>query len=587
MKKSIVLASLLVVAVSLHATQYPDSVRQASAEEPNIAYGWNFEFGGGAGVGSYTYQQLFAKFSSPHVTNMVHYPTWHGAFGLSYYFVPWMGIGTGVQFSAYVNNAAVNKPWVLTAKDPFNDEYVMTSTPSQLSEYQNIYMLEVPIAFKFRYRPGVVGLTATAGMKLGLPMKCSYQLSPNGVMNNSVYYQKYDLTIRDVPTVVENLSIPSSQGTLAPSAFKSINYAAYAELGMLIRLHQRVELAIAAYATYYVNDVMASHPQTNLGFADGRTAGEYPLPYTEAYNGVLRTNEVETLHPWSAGLKIGIQINANRTKAQRDYDREQRRLRKLEKARQDSLDALVPDTLPTVEETIQEELTADTVEAGDSVEMAIRQIMDIAERYGINLCEDICAPIPVFVHDTIYVPSKMKDSVAAVLDEELQRAVIYFDLDKAIPILQPTDILVRIAEVLKRHPNQKIHVNGHACRLGKPGYNKRLAMRRAKAVAAQLRELGVRDDQMIIASLGSEVPYRYNGKHQLSKDRRVEIVPVGRTTERVRPGSRLAQIARRHYGNPEYWVYIYEANRDKISNPSELPVGIELDIPDLSEIKKK
>jgi len=165
----------------------------------------------------------------------------------------------------------------------------------------------------------------------------------------------------------------------------------------------------------------------------------------------------------------------------------------------------------------------------------------------------------------------------------LKKAVIFFDLDKAIPILEPEDILIQIAEIMKRHPDQKIHVNGHACILGKPDYNKRLAMRRAKAVAEQLKALGVRDEQMIIASLGDDVPYRYQGQHQLSKDRRVEIVPTYRTTEIVRPGSRLAQIARRHYGNPEYWVFIYEANRDQIVNPADLTPGIELEIPNLTE----
>ena len=130
-------------------------------------------------------------------------------------------------------------------------------------------------------------------------------------------------------------------------------------------------------------------------------------------------------------------------------------------------------------------------------------------------------------------------------------------------------------------------------------------MRRAKAVASQLRALGVKDEQMIIASLGDNVPFRYQGKHQLSKDRRVEIVPVGmveeempaepvsqpqpkkRVTEIVIAGSRLAQIARRHYGNPDYWVYIYEANKDKIANPSKVTPGLELVIPDISEIKQK
>ena len=122
---------------------------------------------------------------------------------------------------------------------------------------------------------------------------------------------------------------------------------------------------------------------------------------------------------------------------------------------------------------------------------------------------------------------------------------------------------------------------------------------------------------MIIASLGDHMPFRYQGKHQLSKDRRVEIVPVGqekkveepgvkekpaapvartqkaakapegRVTEEVKAGSRLAQIARRHYGNPDYWIYIYEANRDKLSKPSELPVGIELVIPSIEEIQQQ
>ena len=194
------------------------------------------------------------------------------------------------------------------------------------------------------------------------------------------------------------------------------------------------------------------------------------------------------------------------------------------------------------------------------------------------------------IHDTVYLyrdpeptPVIKEDTVAKQLDDMLMKAVIFFDLDKAVPILEPEDILIRIAEILKCHPDQKIHVNGHACKLGKPEYNKRLALRRAKAVADQLKALGVREDQMIVAGLGQDIPYRYNGHHQLSKDRRVEIVPTYRTTEIVRPGSRLAQIARRHYGNPEYWVFIYEANRDQISDPSNVTPGIELEIPNLTE----
>ena len=304
------------------------------------------------------------------------------------------------------------------------------------------------------------------------------------------------------------------------------------------------------------------------------------MPYTTTYNGVLRTNEVESLHPWAAGLKFTVQVNANRTKAQREYDKEQKRLRKQQKeAEQEqpsSSTVVVVEDVPTEEvEEIPEEIVLDPREE------VIRRILELADSAGIDLCETFC-----YIHDTIYIgveptPVIREDPVAKQLDDMLAKAVIFFDLDKAIPILEPEDILIRIAEILRNHPDQKIHVNGHACKLGKPDYNKRLALRRAKAVAKELEELGVRDDQMIIASLGDDVPYRYNG--QLSKDRRVEIVPTYRTTEIVRPGSRLAQIARRHYGNPDFWVFIYEANRDQITDPSNLPVGIEIEIPNLSE----
>ncbi len=56
-------------------------------------------------------------------------------------------------------------------------------------------------------------------------------------------------------------------------------------------------------------------------------------------------------------------------------------------------------------------------------------------------------------------------------------------------------------------------------------------------------------------------------------------------TERVRNGSRLAQIARRHYGEDkmDLWVYIYDANKDIIGNPNEIKVGTELRVPHLTE----
>jgi len=55
-------------------------------------------------------------------------------------------------------------------------------------------------------------------------------------------------------------------------------------------------------------------------------------------------------------------------------------------------------------------------------------------------------------------------------------------------------------------------------------------------------------------------------------------------SENVISGSRLTRIAERHYGVKLFWVFIYEANKHKIPDPENLPVGILLRIPKLNPV---
>jgi nucleoid-associated protein YgaU len=47
-------------------------------------------------------------------------------------------------------------------------------------------------------------------------------------------------------------------------------------------------------------------------------------------------------------------------------------------------------------------------------------------------------------------------------------------------------------------------------------------------------------------------------------------------------GSRLTWISLKQYGHKDYWVYIYEANRDIIKNPNAIKIGTKLRIPKLA-----
>lgn len=50
-------------------------------------------------------------------------------------------------------------------------------------------------------------------------------------------------------------------------------------------------------------------------------------------------------------------------------------------------------------------------------------------------------------------------------------------------------------------------------------------------------------------------------------------------SEEVRDGSRMTRISERHYGAKEFWVYIYEANRNLLQHPDDIAKGMVLKIP--------
>ncbi len=54
------------------------------------------------------------------------------------------------------------------------------------------------------------------------------------------------------------------------------------------------------------------------------------------------------------------------------------------------------------------------------------------------------------------------------------------------------------------------------------------------------------------------------------------------TTETITEGNTLTRVALKYYGHRNFWVYIYEANKEKIAHPDKLPVGFTVKIPKLS-----
>ena len=124
--------------------------------------------------------------------------------------------------------------------------------------------------------------------------------------------------------------------------------------------------------------------------------------------------------------------------------------------------------------------------------------------------------------DTVYKP---KPAAVREIVRLMETSVIWYDLDSTEPKLQPADILDKIAAILIENPKQRIQINGHASKEGTALHNKRLSENRAKVIYDMLLEKGVRAEQMTTRGFGVEKSYQ-EGEHEISLDRRVEIIPV-------------------------------------------------------------
>jgi hypothetical protein len=54
-------------------------------------------------------------------------------------------------------------------------------------------------------------------------------------------------------------------------------------------------------------------------------------------------------------------------------------------------------------------------------------------------------------------------------------------------------------------------------------------------------------------------------------------------TEKIEGGSRLTLMAEKYYGHKDFWVYIYEANKNNIKNPDKIAAGTVVKIPKLDK----
>jgi len=90
--------------------------------------------------------------------------------------------------------------------------------------------------------------------------------------------------------------------------------------------------------------------------------------------------------------------------------------------------------------------------------------------------------------------------------EALRNVSVFFEFDSAALTKDAQEKLGNVADILVKHPELKVRIEGNADERGSEQYNLALGQRRADAAKKYLDNLGVKNQQITAISFGAERP---------------------------------------------------------------------------------
>ena len=121
-------------------------------------------------------------------------------------------------------------------------------------------------------------------------------------------------------------------------------------------------------------------------------------------------------------------------------------------------------------------------------------------------------------------PSQLPEQIIT-MTQNFQR--VYFDTDSSTLNLQAKEALEENAQLMLKHTDIRIEIQGHADERGTTDYNLALGQQRATSVSEYLINLGVPSNRIRMTSFGEEKPLSVtSSEHAWSQNRRCEFVIV-------------------------------------------------------------
>ena len=128
-------------------------------------------------------------------------------------------------------------------------------------------------------------------------------------------------------------------------------------------------------------------------------------------------------------------------------------------------------------------------------------------------------------NEQLFTLAKMKGGISKSLEDK-GMAVVYIEFPSGKASVDKTyaPILDEICAVLKKNEKWKLRIEGHTDKMGKPDWNRKLSLKRAEAVGAELVKKGISPSRLSYMGCGSDCPIdESNTSAAHAKNRRVEL----------------------------------------------------------------
>ena len=175
MKKQIIIILSIVISTVIHAQETGNYL--------------NINAGGGSHNLSCTLQNGTQSGKTGYTANIAY----------SHFFTTHWGVQTGIGVQSFTSTSTLNLTESTPAIDSDGDIYIFKSDFKNWQENQQILFFDIPVTAQFKYRLNTkMGLLATAGAKISIPIHITYK-STGGEIITSGYYPQWNIVFTDVP----------------------------------------------------------------------------------------------------------------------------------------------------------------------------------------------------------------------------------------------------------------------------------------------------------------------------------------------------------------------------------------------------